>query len=165
MFEKIAKQFSRIFGNAAMETMTEAEALNALEDMPTIAETAANASAIEVLTTSLADFETRLAGIDELSTTVQTLAASLDTANSTIAQLTTQLQSLSTTTDANINALATDINTIKGTTSAVVATTADPAPVNPAPAASKGEIKSDILSKRLEGMNIGTFQRNNFQHN
>lgn len=167
MFEKIAKQFSRIFGNAAMETMTEAEVLNALEDMPTIEQTASNASDIAVLTESLTAFETRLAGITELSTRVETIQTALDDANGQISALQSQVATVITTTDANIAELAGTINTLKGTATAVVATAASAAPVEPAKPAATGEIKNDVIGKRLAGVKIGTFSntRNNFQHN
>ena len=167
MFEKIAKQFSRIFGNAAMETMTEAEVLNALEDMPTIEQTASNASDIAVLTESLTAFETRLAGIDELSTKVATLESALGVSRDEVAMLNERLTATMGQNEANFNALATDISTIKGTATTVVATAASAAPVEPAKPAATGEIKNDVIGKRLAGVKIGTFSntRNNFQHN
>ncbi len=174
MFEKIAKQLARYFGNSAMETMTESEVLNMLEDMPTIEATQANAGAIEVLTTTLAEFETRLAGITELTATVAQLQESLTTANATIAQLQTQLQEVSAAAtlsqeaaaqvNADIQTLAADITAIKGTTTAVQSTD-NPAPV-PIGAAQPGQIKNDIIAQRLAGVKIGTFaNRRNFQHN
>lgn len=170
MFEKIAKQIARYFGNEAMSQMTEAELLNALEDMPTAADTQANSSAIEALTESMADFESRLAGIDELSTQVEQLQDSLNAANATIEQLSTQLNAanLETAQNAtNIGLIAADISTLKGTATTVVATAATDAPVPPAKPAATGEIKNDVIGKRLAGVKIGTFSntRNNFQHN
>lgn len=166
MFEKIAKQIARYFGNEAMSQMTEAELLNALEDMPTAADTQANSSAIEALTESMADLESRLAGITELSTRVETLQTALDDANGQISALQSQIAAVITTTDANIAELAGTINTLKGTATAVVATAATDAPVPPAKPAATGEIKNDVIGKRLAGVKIGTFStRNNFQHN
>lgn len=167
MFEKIAKQIARYFGNEAMSQMTEAELLNALEDMPTAADSQANSSAIEALTESMADFESRLAGITELSTQVETLQTALDEANGQISALQSQVATVITTTDANIAELAGTINTIKGTATTVVATAASDAPVPPAKPAATGEIKNDVIGKRLAGVKIGTFSntRNNFQHN
>ena len=166
MFEKIAKQIARYFGNEAMSQMTEAELLNALEDMPTAADTQANSSAIEALTESMADFESRLAGITELSTRVETLQTALDEATGQLSALQSQVSAVITTTDANIAELAGTINTLKGTATAVVATAATDAPVPPAKPAATGEIKNDVIGKRLAGVKIGTFStRNNFQHN
>ena len=166
MFEKIAKQISRILGIAEIESMTEAEVLNQLEDMPTAADTKANSSAIEALTESMADFESRLAGITELSTRVETLQTALDDANSQLSALQSQVATVITTTDANIAELAGTINTLKGTATTVVATAASAAPVEPAKPAATGEIKNDVIGKRLAGVKIGTFStRNNFQHN
>lgn len=174
MFEKIAKQLARYFGNSAMETMTESEVLNMLEDMPTIEATQANAGAIEVLTTTLAEFETRLAGIGELTDMVQSLTVGLDTANSKIVSLadhivglTAQLETATaanTQANTDIQTLAADITAIKGTTTAVQSTD-NPAPV-PIGAGQNGQIKNDIIAQRLAGVKIGTFaNRRNFQHN
>ena len=167
MFEKIAKQFSRIFGNAAMETMTEAEVLNALEDMPTIEQTASNASDIAVLTESLTAFETRLAGIDELSAKVAALETQLSESLDEVRMLNERFSTTFVKNEANFNALSTDISLLKGTATTVVATAASAAPVEPAKPAATCEIKNDVIGKRLAGVKIGTFSntRNNFQHN
>lgn len=177
MFEKIAKHISRILGIAEIENMTEAEVLNQLEDMAPVS-AAPDTGAIEVLTASMAEFETRLSAITELTDMVQSLTAGLDTANGTIAQLTAQLSEsrdevaminervTATTAQANtdIQTLAADITAIKGTTTAVQSTD-NPAPV-PIGAGQNGQIKNDIIAQRLAGVKIGTFaNRRNFQHN
>lgn len=173
MFEKIAKHISRILGIAEIENMTEAEVLNQLEDMAPVS-AAPDTGAIEVLTASMAEFETRLAGITELTATVAQLQEALTTANDSIAQLTTQLQEVSAAAtlsqevaaqaNTDIQTLAADITAIKGTTTAVQSTD-NPAPV-PIGAAQTGQIKNDIIAQRLAGVKIGTFaNRRNFQHN
>lgn len=173
MFEKIAKHISRILGIAEIENMTEAEVLNQLEDMAPVS-AAPDTGAIEVLTASMAEFETRLAGITELTDMVQSLTAGLDTANSkivsladTIVALNAQLETANAANaqaNTDIQTLAADITAIKGTTTAVQSTD-NPAPV-PIGAAQTGQIKNDIIAQRLAGVKIGTFaNRRNFQHN
>ena len=145
--------------------MTEAEVVNHLEDMATIEATNANAGALEVLTSSMAEFETRLGAQAALA---QDLFAQLEVSQAMVVELqsvVTDLQSANTATDANIQTLATDITAIKGTATAV-RSTETPAPIAAAVPVKPTAITNTLISERLKGVKIGSFATaRNFQHN